>query len=278
MPMKNNNRPESEVKVVLVTGASSGIGKATALYFQERDWMVFGLSRSGRVPEGVQAVLADVAKPEEVRTAVQEVMNRAQRLDAVVHAAGIGGSGSLEDFPLEEVRKIMNTNWFGTVHLLQACLPHLRQRSKAAFVAVSSIAGLMGVPFHGVYSASKFAVEALVESARMELSGTGVKVVSVCPGDTATPIIGNQHRAGVEEVQPIYQKNYKRAERAMRESVDKGLPPERVAAIIWQAVNHKRPPVRYIVGDFIQKLAPLAKRWLGAQLFERIMKLYYGLS
>ncbi len=276
--MKNDQLADVGVKVVLITGASSGIGETTAKYFHERGWTVFGLSRSGRVPEGVQALLADVAKPEEIQAAVQEIMNRTQRLDAVVHAAGIGGSGSLEDFPLEEVRKIMDTNWYGSVHLLQTCLPHLRQRSRAAFVAVSSIAGLMGVPFHGVYSASKFAVEALVESARMELSGTGVKVVSVCPGDTATPIIGNQHRAGVEDLQPIYQENYERAERAMRESVDKGLSPERVAAIIWQAVNHKQPPVRYIVGDFIQKLAPLAKRIFGAQLFERVMKLYYGLS
>lgn len=265
-------------KVVLVTGASSGIGQATAIFFMKQGWKVFGLSRSGRVPEGVQPLLADVAEATQVKAAIQDLIEQEQRLDAVVHAAGIGGSGSLEDFPVEEARKIMDTNWYGTLHLLQASMPHLRALPQAAFVVVSSIAGLMGVPFHGVYSASKFAVEAVVESARMELSGTGVQVVSVCPGDTATPIIGNQHRASVEDVQPIYRKNYEQAERAMRESVDKGLPPERVAEVIWQAVTKKRPAVRYVVGDFLQKLAPFAKRLLGAQLFERVMKTYYGLQ
>lgn len=269
---------QTQTKVVLVTGASSGIGKTTAAYFKAQGWTVYGLSRSGRVPEGVHALMADVAQASEVHTAIEALMKKTQRLDAVIHAAGIGGAGSLEDFPLDEAEKIMNTNWYGTLHVLQASLPVLRLRPDASFVVVSSIAGLMGVPFHGIYSASKFAVEALVESARMELSGTGVKVVSVCPGDTATPIIGNQHRAAIEDVQEVYQQNYERAEKAMRESVDQGLPPERVAEVIWHAVSREKPRVRYIVGGFLQQLAPLAKRLLGAQLFERIMKTYYGLS
>lgn len=266
-----------QINTVLITGASSGIGYTTAQYFCARGWQVFGLSRSGRVPEGVIPLRASVADPEAVTAAVDELLTQADGLQAVVHAAGIGGAGSIEDFSLAEAKKIMDTNWYGTLHLMQSTLPHLRQQKTACFVAVSSVAGLMGVPFHGIYSASKFGVEALVESARLELSGTGVSVVSICPGDTATPIIGHQHRASLEDVQPVYRANYEKAERAMRESVDSGIPPEKVAAVIYRAANSKQPAVRYVVGDVLQKLAPLAKRLLGAQIFERIMKRYYGL-
>lgn len=262
---------------VLVTGASSGIGFATATLFQQRGWQVFGLSRSGRVPEGVQALIADVAKSEEVLAAVQELLRFSPGLNVVVHAAGVSGASSVEDFPLAEASKIMNTNWFGTLHLMQATFPHLRQQTTASFVAVSSIAGLVAVPFHAIYSSSKYAVEALVESARMELSGTGVKVVSVCPGDTATSIISHQERASVDAVQEVYRHNYERAERAMRESVDKGIPPSQVADAIWQVTQRPKPSVRYLVGGFLQRLAPFAKRLLGAKLFERAMKVYYGL-
>ena len=268
----------NNARTVLVTGASSGIGYTTAAHFQKAGWRVFGLSRSGRAPDGVEVLRADVGQAQEVAQAITQLLEAVPNLDAVIHAAGIGGAGSLEDFPLAEAEKIMQTNWFGTLHLLKYSLPHLRQQNNARFVVISSIAGLTGVPFHGVYSASKFAVEALVESVRMELSGSTVKVVSVCPGDTATSIISHQHRAQVEDVQAVYRTNYERAERAMRESVDKGIPPEQVAELVWQAVHHPNPNVRYLAGGFLQRLAPFAKRLLGSRLFEWAMKKYYGLS
>ena len=268
----------NHTRTILVTGASSGIGFAVATQFKQAGWRVFGLSRSGRVPDGVTALQADVSNSEQVAMAINELLQLAPGLDVVVHAAGIGGAGSLEDFPLEEAEKIMRTNWFGTLYVLQNCLPHLRQQANARFVVVSSIAGLTGVPFHGVYSASKFAVEALIEAVRMELSGSSVQAISICPGDTATPIISHQHRARIEDVQPVYRANYERAERAMRESVDHGIPPEQVAQVIWRVVHTSKPDVRYLAGGFLQKLAPIAKRLLGNRLFEWVMKKYYGLS
>jgi short-subunit dehydrogenase len=199
-------------------------------------------------------------------------------LDAVVNAAGIGGASSIEHFPLAKAEQLLATNILGTLNVIQATLPHLRERERGTFIAISSIAGLLGVPFHGIYSASKFAVEGLIESLRLELTATNVHAVSVCPGDTATPIISHQFRAKPEDLPLCYRDNYAKAERAMRESVAEGIPPVRIAETIDGIIHERVPGGRYTVGGALQKIAPLAKRWLPKPWFELVMKKYYGLN
>jgi NAD(P)-dependent dehydrogenase (short-subunit alcohol dehydrogenase family) len=262
---------------VLITGASSGIGYATAAFFLTQGWRVYGLSRSGKVPVGVLPLVADITDEYALAKAVSGLVKEADRLDAVVNAAGIGGAGVLETFPVTEARKIMETNFYGTLQVLQATLPIMRESGKGTFVAISSIAGLIGVPFHGIYSASKFAVEGLIESLRLELIGTGVRAVSICPGDTATPIMGNQYRAQTDELPIFYQKNFTKADLAMRDNVDQGMSPDQVAKVIFRVVQQENLHIRYPVGDWLQKIAPLIKRFLPGRLFERIMAGYYGL-
>lgn len=268
----------SIAKSVLITGASSGIGFTTAELFLAKGWRVFGLSRSGRVPEGVVALIADINIPSELKIAFGKMLKKTEQLDAVVHAAGIGGAGPLECFPLEEARKIMETNFFGSVNVAQVSLPYLRQQSSSYLIFISSIAGVMGVPFHGVYSASKFATEGLVESMRQELIGSGVQVVSVCPGDTATPILGHQFRSKKEAVSAFYVDNYEKADTAMRESVNKGISPKQVAQAIFMITQKKVPKNRYFVGEWLQRISPYIKRIIPSWLFEVIMKKYYGLK
>ncbi|MCB0636792.1 MAG: SDR family oxidoreductase [Lewinella sp.] len=267
---------QSDGPVALVTGASSGIGYAMAAHWVAAGWRVYGMSRSGKVAAGVRPLVADVTDPRSVRQAIEELWAEAGQLQAVVHSAGIGGAAPVEYFPIEKARHVIETNLVGSLNVLQACLPHLRQQGSGTLVVVSSIAGLMGVPYHGIYSASKAAVEALVESVRLELMGSGVNVVSVCPGDTATPIIGHQFRATAEEVPDFYQRNYERAERAMRESVDQGYPPEKVAEAIARICAQPNPKVRYMVGPFIQTIAPAVKRFLPSRFFEWALGKYYG--
>lgn len=263
---------------MLVTGASSGIGYATAEFFVSHGWIVYGLSRSGKVPPGALPLLADVSDERGVKEEVAQLFKATGRLDVVVNAAGIGGASSIENFPFAEAKKIFETNVYGTLSVLQATLPYLRQGPRGTFIAISSIAGLMGVPFHGIYSASKFAVEGMIESLRVELHGTGVRAVSICPGDTATPIIGNQFRANPKDLPEVYRINYEKAERAMRESVSQGIAPVRIAETIQKVIQHSSPKSPYAVGGFLQQLAPLAKRLLPAKWFEKIMQSYYGVS
>lgn len=272
---KNHRTMNTSTPCVLVTGASSGIGYATAAYFLAQGWTVFGMSRSGITPDGVHPLKADITQPEAVQTALQYLLAHTHRLDAVVNAAGIGGAGALENFPLPEIQKIMDTNFYGSLHVLQATLPVMRAQGRGIFVVISSIAGLMGIPFHGTYCASKFAVEGLVESLRLELTGSGVHAVSICPGDTATPIIGHQYRAPEADVPAFYRTNFKKADDAMRNSVAVGISPDQVAATVFKVVSLPAPTVRYTVGDWLQRAAPTIKNWLPTRWFEAIMRKYY---
>jgi NAD(P)-dependent dehydrogenase (short-subunit alcohol dehydrogenase family) len=264
--------------VAIVTGASSGIGWAVAQLLHKKGWLVYGLSRSGTVPKGVRPLRADVTVPAEMEAAAANVWGDVQRLHLVIHAAGIGGAGPVENYPLTEARKIIETNFMGTLHLVQACLPYLRRQQYGKLLLISSIAGLVGLPFHGVYTASKFAVEGLVESLRLELRGTGVQVVSICPGDTATPIIGNQYRARTAELPAAYQQNYQRANETMTKSVAEGVPAEVMAAAILRIAQIEQPRVRYLLGDWLQRMAPALKRLLPERWFEHLLANYYGVE
>lgn len=265
-------------KCILITGASSGIGYATAMLYLSNNWIVYGLSRSGRIPKGAKPLIANINKPEELEKALKNVWTECRRLDAVVHCAGIGGAGPLEFFPIEEAQKIMTTNYIGSLNVAQACLPYLRKQEESALIFISSIAGQIGVPFHGVYSASKFATEALVECLRLELTGSGVKVVSICPGDTATSIINHQYRSKTANVPVFYQANYTKVDNAMRRNVDNGIAPSQVAEVIYAVSFKKHPTVFYLVGSWLQRIAPRIKRILPPKLFEYIFKNYYGLK
>ena len=267
----------SKQRIALVTGASSGIGQATATVLLAQGWQVYGLSRSGSVPVGVKSLLADISVPAEVIAATADLWQECQRLDLVINAAGIGGTGPLEHFPPLEARKIMDTNFMGAFYLAQAVLPYFRQQGSGKLVFVSSIAGLMGIPFHSLYSASKFALEALVESLRYELTGMNIDIVSICPGDTNTPIIGRQYRVAYQDVSAEYAANYQRADKNMIESVKNGIAAESVATAIVRIAVKSHPKVRYPVGKWLQRVSPLIKRFLPAAWFERIMAGYYEL-
>jgi NAD(P)-dependent dehydrogenase (short-subunit alcohol dehydrogenase family) len=265
-------------RVALVTGASSGIGWASALLLHTEGWKVYGLSRSGQVPEGVHTLRADVTVAAQLRAAVQSLWEDRGSLHLVVHAAGIGGAGPVENYPAREVRKIMDTNFMGAVNLVQACLPYLREQGSGKLMLISSVAGLMGLPFHGIYAASKFAIEGLVESLRLELFGTEIKIVSICPGDTNTPIIGNQYRARPDDLPITYRENYRRADAAMTQSVAEGVPAGQVAEAILQVAEYSEPKARYLVGRRLQRHAPTVKSWLPGRWFERLMAWYYGIE
>lgn len=263
--------------VALITGASSGIGQAVSEQLLKLGYIVYGLSRSGRAPAGVTALTADIGKAETVQQAVSDLIQQSGRLDVVINAAGIGGAGPVEAIPVAEARKVIETNFFGALNVAQATLPHLRRRERAHLIMVSSIAGLMGIPYRGIYSASKAAVEMLVESIRLEVRASGVRVFSVLPGDTATPIIGHQYRMPYEQVDSFYRESYREADQAMVDHVQEGMSPDFVAGEIIKLLQNDRPAVRYPIGALVQKASTLAKRLLPSRVYERILAGYYKL-
>lgn len=267
---------KSPTKVAVITGASSGIGYTTAQFFQEQGWQVYGLSRSGKTPAQVVSHQLDITDHQATKAIFALIWQKEGRIDLILNAAGIGGAGPVETFPTSEVERIMSTNFFGTVNISQAALPYLRQQQRGILAFVSSVAGLMGLPYHGIYVASKFAVEGLVESLRLELRGSGVQVTSICPGDTATPIISNQYRAIAAELPEFYKQNYSAADEGMKNSVDNGIPPVQIAQHVYALTKKKTTHPRYVVGPWLQTLAPTIKRLLPARWFEYVMATYYG--
>ena len=175
---------------VLITGASSGIGAATARRLGEVGYEVFGTSRRPEAQPSlptVRWIAMDVRDEASVATAVEEVLAEAKRLDALVCNAGVGLFGSVEEVPLERAKEQFETNFFGTLRLLRAVLPHMRAGRHGRIVVVGSLAGRSPIPFSAHYSASKAAVDALVLALRSELDGHGVHVSLVEPGDINTP-------------------------------------------------------------------------------------------
>jgi NAD(P)-dependent dehydrogenase (short-subunit alcohol dehydrogenase family) len=228
-------------KVVLVTGASSGIGEAIASRLARDGHQVFGTSRKGGAPRaGVEPLLLDVCSDASVETCVGALLQRAGRIDALVNNAGYLLSGAAEESTLEEARALFETNYFGVVRMVKAVLPAMRKARRGHIVTISSLAGLVPVPFWAHYDASKFAVEALMESLRHELRPLGVKVAMVEPGAIRTSFYqGPQSRP-----MPEYAPWRDRALRTMRQFGEKGPGPGVVAEAVARLLEHPDPPLR----------------------------------
>jgi NAD(P)-dependent dehydrogenase (short-subunit alcohol dehydrogenase family) len=177
------------MKVVLVTGASSGIGQAIARRLAARGWRVFGTSRNQASDfDGIDMLPMDVDDDDSVARTVAAIVEKTGRLDAVVNNAGWALMGPIEDTPIAEARAQMETNFFGVLRVRRAVLPVMREQRAGHIVNISSLGGIFGMPFSGIYSASKFAVEGLSESLRLETHRFGVRVVLIEPGDARSQL------------------------------------------------------------------------------------------
>ncbi len=265
---------------MLITGASSGIGAATASALAERGFRVFGSHRRPRPDAGslghegrdrgkkVEWLPMDVCDETSVATGVARVLDAAGRIDAVVCCAGFGIFGSVEDVSLEDAQRQLDTNFFGILRVLRAVLPGLRELAAdggdARVVLVGSLAGRAPIPFQAHYSASKAAVDALSQALRNELWPFGVKVSLVEPGDINTPF--NDAMDWGDQQGSAYGEKLARCEEVIRRSLPNAPGPEVVVRAIEKALTAKRPRVRYAVGAD-SKLVPFARRllpdWLG---------------
>lgn len=234
---------------VLVTGASSGIGAATARLLGERGWHVFGSSRRRRDDPGVHWVTLDVRDEASVRAGVAEALDAAgdDGLEALVCNAGYGIFGSIEETSLEKACAQFDTNVFGTLRTLRAVLPHLRERGRGRVVIVGSLAGRAPIPFQAHYSASKAAVDAFALALRTEVAPHGIRVSLVEPGDIDTPFNEAMDWGDAAGASP-YAEQLRRCERVVRESLPKAPGPELVARVVVRALESARPHVRYAVG------------------------------
>lgn len=270
---------EQNSKVVLITGASSGIGRACATFLAQQGHHVYGTSRAPRLDDLPFTMLTlDVTDDTSVQQAVQTVLEQRGRIDVVVNNAGIGYGGAVEDTSIEAAHATLETNFFGALRVCQAVLPSMRTQASGTIINVSSIGGVMGLPYQGLYSASKYALEGMSEALRMEVKPFGVRVVLLEPGDIHTEFTANRYSTRSAEAYSVYHDAYARALAKIESDERGGAKPELVARTVARIIATPRPRVRYVVGPFYEKLAVAVKRLVPAGLFERIMMANYGVK
>ena len=235
-------------QTILVTGASSGIGQSTARLLAERGFTVFGTARKPdpQKHESFTMLALDVRSDESVRACVDQVMAKSGRLDVLVNNAGYAITGAAEETSVEEAKAQFETNFFGIVRMVNAVLPRMRAAGAGKIINISSLAGNTAIPYSGLYSATKFAVEGYSESLWYEVRPFGVSVSLVEPGFVNTPI-GEASPAAARPV-PAYDATRKRMLAAFGHALEGGIPPEQVARRVLQIVESKAPGLRYRVG------------------------------
>lgn len=261
--------------VVLITGASSGIGRVTAQLLADSGYRVFGTSRAPRVARdgSVEMLALDVTDDDSVAWCVAQVLERAGRLDVVVNNAGVTLPGAIEEIPVTTARELFETNFFGAARVTKAALPALR-RTGGLVVNVSSGFGQAGLPFDAYYSASKHALEGWSEALRQEVASFGVRVVLVQPGFFRSALASGG--ASLPAL-AIYQPERRRAETIFAQRVQRGGDPQDVARVIQRLVAHESPPMRMAVGVDSRALI-WGKRFAPYGLFLRGFRLIYGLD
>jgi NAD(P)-dependent dehydrogenase (short-subunit alcohol dehydrogenase family) len=256
------------MSVVLITGASSGVGQATARLLAQHGHRVFGTSRNPDAAERIPAVEMlplDVRVDDSVRACVAAAVERGGRLDVLINNAGHELAGALEELSPEEAKDQFETNFFGVARMVTAVLPHMRRQKSGHIVNVGSLSGLSPIPFLGVYSASKFALEGYTEVLRHELKPFGIRVSLTEAGFLRTPMMNNRRVAAhrIADYNPWRE----RALEAIRAYEEKGPGADVVAATLHAIISSDSPGLRHLIGGQAKSIARL-RRFLPARMYE----------
>jgi len=254
-------QPMPDNRVLLITGASSGIGAATASHLALRGFRVFATSRRVQQdpPPGVEWITMDIRDEESVNRGIAQAQDASEGLDAVVCNAGYGIFGSAEEVPIEAAQEQFDTNYFGTLRTIRAVLPGMREARHGRIVIVGSLGAHAPIPYQSHYSSSKAAVAALALGLRNEVHRYGVRVSLVEPGDCNTPFNDVTHWGDPER--SSYGKSIADCREAIVEMLPKAPEPISVARVIERALTARRPRVRYSAAADAW-LAPFARRFL----------------
>jgi NAD(P)-dependent dehydrogenase (short-subunit alcohol dehydrogenase family) len=259
-----------------VTGASSGIGECCASFLSERGYKVYGASRRALDMPGVSVLRMDVCEDHSVRAGIAAVLTREGRLDAVVNSAGMGIAGAIEDTSIAEAQDQFDVNFFGVLRVCREVLPVMRQQRAGYIVNIGSIGGLIAIPFQGLYSASKFAVEGLTEAMRVEARPFGIHAVVIEPGDHRTSFTEKRCRTEGSLGRSAYQERCERAVGRMALDEQNGPDPVGVARLVHRVLSTPRPRLRYTVGPASQRSAAWLKRLMPYSVLEKVLSGYYG--
>ena len=281
--MSTKNMTKEHEKVAVVTGSSSGIGFETSLLLAKNGFHTFATVRNpekakairdvsdrGELP--IQVVELDVNNDKSVNAAINKIKDEANRIDVVVNNAGYSLIGALEDLSMDEIKAQFETNLFGTIRVIKAALPIMREQQGGTIVNVSSMAGRVGFPLFPVYSGTKFALEGVSESMRLEIDPLGIKIVLIEPGTIRSNFASNAI-VGKKAADPSspYASQIETLQKSTTRFINQGTPAEEVAKVILNAVTIDNPELRYLVGnDAIQMIE--ARKGMSDQEFGILIK------
>lgn len=266
-------------KVVFITGISSGFGKKTAELLVAKGYTVYGtVRRVTETMQGINVLLMDLTDHLSIKNAVSFVLKKEGRIDILINNAGAHTGGAVETTPIEIIRLQMDTNVMGMVYMLREVLPAMRKQNEGTIINISSIGGMMGLPFQGFYSASKFAIEGLSEALRMEVKQFNIKVVVINPGDFHTNNTVNRRNFLTKNSNDAYAEQFSKSLAVIEKDENGGWPPEVLARKLVKIIETKNPCQRYVIATAEQKLAVILKKTLPSAWFMKILAPHYGIK
>lgn len=262
-------------ETILISGASSGIGYTTAKHLTRRGFRVFGASRSRpEAPDDVEWLTIDVDEAGSVRRGIDTVLARTGRIDAIVCSAGFGLFGSVEEVSIAQAKAQFETNYFGTLRVVRAVLPHMRQRRRGRIILIGSLSGRAPIPFQAHYSASKAATDALAQALHNEVRAFGLFVSLIEPGDIHTAFNARTDWSALQG--SVYGQAIHRCAEVVRASLVRAPSPALVAATVERALRAPGPRLRYSVGPQ-SSLVSVARRLLPERLCLSLVRAHFGL-
>jgi NAD(P)-dependent dehydrogenase (short-subunit alcohol dehydrogenase family) len=257
--------------VILITGASAGIGRECANHLANAGWTVIGASRRGTSSAAWEGVAMDVDEDDSVVEAFDRIDAEHGQLDAVLACAGWGLAGPAETTSIEDAHAQFETNFWGAVRVTNAALPRLRERGGGHVVLMSSIGGILGIPYQAFYSASKFALEGYAESLAYEVAPFNVHVTLVEPGNFRTDFTAARKKVDVTGEDP-YRAACEKAIAVMERDERNGADPADVSRVVERILSNENPPRRVSVGKFDERMGIMGKRLLPFRVFEKAAK------
>ncbi len=266
-------------RIVLITGASSGIGLSIGQHLSSLQYQVVGTSRNpDKYPNHPFPLIAmDVLDNTSVKDGIDALVAAYARIDVLINNAGMGMAGPLEEMDLEAVDRLINTNLNGPIRIIQHTLAIMHKQQSGTIINVASLAGDNGLPFRSIYAASKAALMRVSESLRLELRHTPIQCTVLSPGSIKTAIAENRYYAPLAE-NSVYYKQYKASLADMDNHVNKGLPPICVAKKVEKLINKKKLKPHYSVGPFLEVLSPIIKFLLPQRAYENLIASFYNLN
>lgn len=262
-------------KVILITGASSGIGKSISLFLTNKGFKVYGTCRDPNKYNILEFELlkCDINSQIEIEDTVKYILNIENRIDVLINNAGIGIIGPLEETSEFDIKTAFQTNLLGPIAIIKECIPSMRKHNEGLIINITSVLGYFGIPFRGVYCATKSSLEIIGEVFSMELKKFNINVVNVAPGDFKTDIVSRRIDSKSNNFSN-YSKEYSKSLKSANRHVKNAMSPEIVSKLIYEIINSKNPNIHYKVGQFIQKFSIVLKMILPDRLFEKILLNY----